>query len=249
MRTKSAPPLAVMAALVCVACGPAAAQWLHYSNPGIPRLADGAPNLTAPAPQTSAGQPDLSGIWQVNWPAVKSGGFSLTNLAADLRPGEIAPWAEDLFRRRTANFIRDFPGFRCLAGIGPLTSLGMLGRDLPHFVTTTDDRKRFHAGLRLPTEVLGQYEGLYQYTGPEGKASTYTITRAGDQLMIQAPAVFPGKFALTPQSETKFAVFSAYLVNIEIEFFRGAQGKVAHLLATGLAGGAEQKAVRRSKAQ
>jgi hypothetical protein len=67
--------------------------------------------------------------------------------------------------------------------------------------------------------------------------------------MIQAPAVFPGKFALTPQSETKFAVFSAYLVNIEIEFFRGAQGNVAHLLATGLAGGAEQKAVRRSKAQ
>ena len=381
MRTKLAPPPAVMGALVWAACGSAAAQWLNYPNPGIPRLPDGTPNLTAPAPRTLEGKPDLSGIWQVNWATVNSGGFSLTNLAADLKPGEIAPWAEDLFRRRGANFIRDFPGFRCQAGIGPLTSLGMLGpykilqtpgvlaflpegfygsavarqvlmdgralpknpnptwqgysvghweagtlvvesagfndktwldggghphtedlrvterfrrrdfghlelqmtfedpkiyarpwtisldvdlmpdtelleyvcneneRDLPHFVITADDQERFRPNVRLSAGVLEQYEGRYQYAGQAGKTVTYTITRAGDQLMIQAPAVFPGKFALTPQSETKFAVFSAYLVNIEVEFLKNAQGSVTHLVATGLAGGGAQQAVRQSEAE
>jgi hypothetical protein len=29
----------------------------------------------------------------VNWPKVNTGGFSLTKLAADLKPTEINPWA------------------------------------------------------------------------------------------------------------------------------------------------------------
>jgi len=33
------------------------AQWLNYPTPGIPRLPDGKPNLTAPAPRTSDGKP------------------------------------------------------------------------------------------------------------------------------------------------------------------------------------------------
>ncbi|HJT89654.1 MAG TPA: hypothetical protein VJ732_17415, partial [Bryobacteraceae bacterium] len=38
------------------------AQWLHYPTPGMPRKADGTPDLSAPAPRT-LGKPDLSGIW------------------------------------------------------------------------------------------------------------------------------------------------------------------------------------------
>ena len=45
-------------------CTCAHAQWANYRTPGIPRLADGKPNLTAPAPRTSYGRPDLSGVWQ-----------------------------------------------------------------------------------------------------------------------------------------------------------------------------------------
>ena len=51
-----------MKALVFLAvCLPNSAQWLRYPTPGIPRLADGKPNLSAPAPRAN-GKPDLSGL-------------------------------------------------------------------------------------------------------------------------------------------------------------------------------------------
>lgn len=37
-------------------------QWVNYRVKGVPRTADGKPNLTAPAPRVN-GKPDLSGIW------------------------------------------------------------------------------------------------------------------------------------------------------------------------------------------
>ena len=42
---------------------PMTGQWLNYPTPGIPRTADGKPNLTAPAPRTADGKPDLTGVW------------------------------------------------------------------------------------------------------------------------------------------------------------------------------------------
>ena len=73
---------------------PSDAQWLKTKTPGIPRTKDGAPHLTAPAPRTTDGKPDLSGLWQR---------ISLKyerNIAADLKPGEIQPWAQTLVRQR-----------------------------------------------------------------------------------------------------------------------------------------------------
>jgi hypothetical protein len=45
--------------------GAADAQWLNYPDPRIPRTADGEAVLTAPAPRTPEGKPDLSGVWHV----------------------------------------------------------------------------------------------------------------------------------------------------------------------------------------
>jgi hypothetical protein len=61
MRTKRS--VAVMLALVCLPLTTLSAQWLHYPTAGVPKLPNGKPNLNAPAPRTSGGQPDLSGIW------------------------------------------------------------------------------------------------------------------------------------------------------------------------------------------
>jgi len=37
------------------------AQWLKIKTPGIPRKANGKPDLTAPVPRMPDGKPDLSG--------------------------------------------------------------------------------------------------------------------------------------------------------------------------------------------
>jgi len=42
--------------------GAAAAQWLNYKTPGVPRTRDGKPRLNAPTPRTD-GHPDLTGVW------------------------------------------------------------------------------------------------------------------------------------------------------------------------------------------
>src|SRR5213593_3879056 len=57
--------LQAAAAALILAAFPSAvfAQWLGFPTPGVPRSADGKPNLSAPAPRTPDGKPDLSGMW------------------------------------------------------------------------------------------------------------------------------------------------------------------------------------------
>src|SRR5271165_1769202 len=41
------------------------AQWPDYPTPGVPKGADGKPDLTGPVPRAGDGHPDLSGIWTI----------------------------------------------------------------------------------------------------------------------------------------------------------------------------------------
>ena len=86
---------------------PLAAQWLTHPTPGIPRTPDGKPNLAGPAPRTPDGKPDLTGLWQ----RMSTYG---RNIAADLKPGEVQPWAEALYKARLANNGKGVPSERCL---------------------------------------------------------------------------------------------------------------------------------------
>src|SRR5258705_5176574 len=87
---------------------PLCAQWLNLPTPGIPRTTDGKPNLTAPAPRMADGKPDLSGIWR------KNGDKYFNNIAADLKPEDVQPWADALYQRRKADFQKDSMETLCL---------------------------------------------------------------------------------------------------------------------------------------
>jgi hypothetical protein len=51
---------------VLILVGPVYAQWVKYPTAGVPRTADGKPDLNARAPRTADGKPDLSGMWLPN---------------------------------------------------------------------------------------------------------------------------------------------------------------------------------------
>src|SRR5665213_2052891 len=99
----------VLAILSLVLTVPVKAQWLNYPAPGIPRTADGKPNLAAPTPRASDGKPDLTGIWS----GPGAGSYD-RNIARDLKPGDVQPWAEALYQQRVLNEGKDSPRARCL---------------------------------------------------------------------------------------------------------------------------------------
>src|SRR3984893_7063746 len=88
-------------------------QWT-ITTPGIPRLANGKPNLSAPAPRTSDGKPDLTGIWQAGR-AGAAGQYGYDyNVAQDLPPDAVTPWAQSLRQERMQNFRKDSPLSHCM---------------------------------------------------------------------------------------------------------------------------------------
>jgi hypothetical protein len=94
---------------------PAAAQWLDYPTPGIPRSADGKPNLSAPAPRTADGKPDFSGLWRV--PQASAG--ETDKALHGVKP---QAWAQKLSKERKENLGRDDMTVLCLP-VGPRASV------------------------------------------------------------------------------------------------------------------------------
>jgi len=108
----------------------AAAQWIHQPTPGIPRTADGKPNLSAPAPKAADGKPDLSGIWVRIHPANAPSGPEFGNTVTYYMPAGAAvqfqPWALELFnKRRYQDLGANRPSEHCLPH-------GIVGAMLPN---------------------------------------------------------------------------------------------------------------------
>jgi hypothetical protein len=112
---------AVALGAVVSAAPNAAAQWLHYPTPGIPRTADGKPRLTAPTPKTRDGKPDLSGVWTMVYPKAALARIEKEQMGPympDLMPPGAAipfnPTSAALYKERQDSFAKDRPSSMCL---------------------------------------------------------------------------------------------------------------------------------------
>src|SRR5215471_3422196 len=124
---------AVLLAL-SVMCAAVSAQWITIKTPDVPRLANGKPNLSAPAPRTREGHPDLSGLWMT---ASATPCPDLIRDGQDCQEKDIPsqhsisigfgiagglpyqPCAAALVRQRSAAFSKDAPHPPCLPSTTP----------------------------------------------------------------------------------------------------------------------------------
>jgi hypothetical protein len=110
---------------------PASAQWLTQPTAGLPRTPDGKPNLSAPVPRSPDGKPDLSGLWTKISPKYSR------NIAADLKPDEIQPWARKLVEQRREDLGKEYMNVKCVPlGPGYTTSADSTGAEMMKIVQT-----------------------------------------------------------------------------------------------------------------
>jgi len=180
---KIRPTLVLAAAAYCAVITPAGAQWLNYPTKGLPRTADGKPDLKAPVPRKPDGKPDLSGIWLV--PGLKY----LINIAADLKDVPFQPWAKAEYERRLDTKGKDDPNNFCLpSGIpekeavtSPWKIVETPGLTMILYESRTIYRQIFTDGRTLPKDPnpswqgysIGHWEGddfVVETAGSNGKA-------------------------------------------------------------------------------
>ena len=169
-------------AVVAILFGPAGApaQWLNYPAPGIPRTPDGKPNLAAPAPRTADGKPDLSGIW-----SGPGGGSYDRNVARDLKPADIQPWAEAIYQQRVRDLGKDAPRAACLPDPFPYYHIVDIARfvQAPGLIVvlyqgTTNSMHRtiFTDGRPLPTDPTPTWMG---YSTGRWEGDTLVVETGG----------------------------------------------------------------------
>ena len=103
------------------------AQWLNYPTPGIPRLANGAPNLKAPAPRTTRRQAGffrhvvrqcpVEGLLPDRRTASRKSAWraSRSTWASQLKDGlPYTDWSKEQMKVRRANGGREDPHTYCM---------------------------------------------------------------------------------------------------------------------------------------
>src|SRR5688572_30461738 len=178
MKSNAIAIAALAAVLTLVLSLNADAQWINYPTPGTPRLADGKPNLSAPAPRTADGKPDPSAVWRGAGPLYRF------NITQDLKPEDIQPWAEALFLQRVRDSRKDSPLARCLPVSVPFHNFFNLTRivQTPSLIVmlyespNSPHRTVFTDGRDLPKDPNPTWLG---YSVGRWEGDTLVITTAG----------------------------------------------------------------------
>jgi hypothetical protein len=166
----------IVAAIACATSTPVSAQWLQYPTAGVPKLPSGRPNLSAPAPRTRDGRPDLSGVWEPekNRTCPPEGCFDMLsgeqffNIGWGLKDGlPYRPWAADTRKVRMAENGKDDPVSRCLpGGVVKLHTTPLLRKiiQVPGLVVSLNEtdatyRQIFTDGRPLPVDPEPSWKG------------------------------------------------------------------------------------------
>jgi len=194
--------------LIAVVSAPAVGfgQWLKLPTQGVPRNADGTPNLKAPTPRLPDGKPDFSGIWHASnrRPCVPGTGefiacdseIGASRLSRDLgadTPGGLPylPAAKELWEHRKADDGRDDPHVRCLPDNPPRHW------NLPHLSRLIHTPKL----LAVLYEVNAQYRQIHIDGRPlpadmNPSWMGYSTSRwEGDTLVVQTEGFRDGLWA------------------------------------------------------
>jgi hypothetical protein len=147
--------------VVAVGTMPASAQWVDRPWPGIPRTADGKPNLSAPAPRGPDKKPDLTGVWNAAAPVARPD------------PANLQSWVTDLARQHQQDYFKKRPSFQCRPS-GPEgerfggwkrilqtpATIAILNDDLTYRVIHMDGRKlETNAAPSWMGYSVGRWEG------------------------------------------------------------------------------------------
>ncbi len=191
--------------LVIACAAPAAranGQWLNYPTPGVPRTADGKPDLAAPCPRTADGKPDLSGLWAMetarqgnpNFPGCDAVSDAFVNIASGLKNGlPYQQWARELVKARQSEQRVNDPMSRCIP-IGPVRLHTWNGpRKLvqtPGLVIVMNEpdnsfRQIFTDGRPLPTDPNPSWTG---YSSGRWEGDTLVVNTIGlrDRMWLDA---------------------------------------------------------------
>jgi len=196
-----APGAVLISAFVLTSSVHVLGQWVKYPTQNVPRLADGQPNLKAPAPRQPDGKPDFIGFWQPDRQRECTPDLaSKVRLTQPCKPGEkvmvqngpasvpgglpLQPWAAELAKKRTAALSKDDPHPRCQPDNYPRVYW------LPHFTKmffvpgellmlnewNAEFRQIYTDGRPLPDDPHPIYSG---YSIGKWEGDTFVITTKG----------------------------------------------------------------------